>query len=270
MERPVPLFKATDPKTFSRVFANAIFDSQGQQHQLKQYFVKDGTNSWQMHVLINDRNPSNPESKAPLTANAVFNADGSLRSLTGSPGLMSSGATGLQLEGWVPAMARDPGTSRERWISNGAAAADGGIAIDFTNLRQHNAASSRSSQQVDGHAAGQLNALSIGRDGVLRAGFTNGLTRSIGQVMLANFANLEGLQPQSDTRWTETVASGPADFDAPGVGVLGGIIGGALEGSNVTLADELVELIQAQTAYQANSKAISTEVTLMQTLIQST
>ena len=110
----------------------------------------------------------------------------------------------------------------------------------------------------------------MGRDGVLRAGFTNGLTRDIGQVMLASFANLQGLQPQSDTRWGETRASGPANFDEPGVGTLGVIIGQSLEGSNVTRADELIELIQAQTAYQANSKAISTEVTLMQTLIQST
>ncbi len=270
IERPVPVFKAADVKTYNRVFSSVIFDSQGKQHELNQYFVKDGTNSWQMHVLVNDRNPLNPESKEPLTANAVFNADGSLRSLTGSPGLMNGGTDSLQLEGWVPAMARDPRTSRERWISNGAAAADGGIAIDLTTLRQHNAPSSRSSQQVDGHSAGQLNALIIGRDGILRGGFSNGLTRNIGQVMLANFANLQGLQPQSDTRWTETIASGPADYDAPGAGGLGGIIGGALEGSNVTLADELIALIQAQTAYQANSKAISTEVTLMQTLIQST
>jgi flagellar hook protein FlgE len=270
MERPVPPFKSSDLKTYSRVFANAIFDSQGNPHQMKQYFVKDGTNSWRMHLLIDERNPLNPESREPLSANIVFNQDGSLRSLIGSAGLISTGAAGLQLQGWVPAMVRDRGTGRERWTSNGAAGAGEGINVDFTNLRQHNAATSRSSQQVDGHAAGQLSGLSVGRDGVLRAGFTNGMNKNIGQVMLASFANLQGLQAQSDTRWTETVESGPADYDAPGVGTLGGIIGASLEGSNVELTHELIELIQAQTAYQANSKAISTEVTLMQTLIQST
>jgi flagellar hook protein FlgE len=270
MERPVPVFNPADAKTYSRVFANGIYDGQGNKHEMKQYFVKDGTNSWRMHVLVNDRNPLRPESTEPLTANVVFDANGSVRSLTGSPGLTSNGGYSLQLQGWVPAKVRDRGTGRESWISNGAAGSEGGITVDFTNLRQHNAATSRSSQQVDGHAAGQLSGLSMGRDGVLRASFTNGLSKNIGQVMLASFANLQGLQAQSDTRWTETNASGPADFDTPGVGTLGSIIGDSLEGSNVTLADELIALVQAQTAYQANSKAISTEVSVMQTLIQST
>lgn len=270
MVRSVPAFNAADAKTYSGVISNAIFDSQGNQHEMRQYFVKDGTNSWQMHVLINDRNPSTPESKEPLTANIVFNTNGSLRSLTGAPGLMSSGGNSLQLEAWVPAKGSDSSGRHDQWVSNGASGAEGGITIDFTHLRQHNAATHRSSQQVDGHAAGELNSLNIGRDGVLRAGFSNGLSRNIGQVMLAGFANLQGLQAQSDTRWTETSESGPADYDEPGVGMMGAIIGGALEGSNVTLADELIALIQAQTAYQANSKAISTEVTVMQTLIQST
>lgn len=270
MVRPVPVFNAADLKTYSRAFTNAIFDSQGNRHEMKQYFVKDGVNSWRVHVLVNDRNPLTPESGEPLTANVTFNADGSVRSLTGSPGLTTNGDNRLQLQGWVPATVVDRGTSRERWVSNGAAGNANGIAVDFTNLRQHNAPTSRSSQQVDGHAAGQLSSMSVGRDGILRAGFTNGMTRNIGQVMLASFANLQGLQPQSDSRWAETIASGPADFDEPGAGVLGGVIGDSLEGSNVKLADELIELIQAQTAYQANSKAISTEVTVMQTLIQST
>lgn len=270
MVRPVPVFDPADLKTYSRVFANAIFDSQGNQHELKKYFVKDGTNSWRMHVLVNDRNPQSPESKEPLTANIVFNRDGALKSMVGAPGLTGNGANSLQLEGWVPAIVRDRGTSGEQWVSNGAAGNDDGIAIDLSNLRQHNSASNRSAQQIDGHSSGQLSGLTMGRDGVLRAGFTNGMTRNVGQVMLASFANLQGLQPRSDTRWSETNASGPANFDEPGVGTLGVIIGQSLEGSNVTLADELIELIQAQTAYQANSKAISTEVTLMQTLIQST
>jgi flagellar hook protein FlgE len=270
MLRPVPVFNPADLKTYSRTFSNAIYDSQGNQHEMKQYFVKDGTNSWRLHILIDDRNPAMPESSEPLTANIVFSADGSLRSLTGSPGLVGSGSEGLHLQSWVPAVVRDPGTSRERWISNGAGSSAAGITIDFNNLHQHNAATSRSSQQVDGHAAGQLSNMSIGRDGILRAGFTNNMTRNIGQVLLASFASLEGLQAQSDTRWTATNESGPADYATAGVGALGAIIGGSLEGSNVELSHELIELIQAQTAYQANSKAISTEVTLLQTLIQST
>ncbi|MCQ2991403.1 flagellar hook-basal body complex protein [Pseudomonas tremae] len=270
MSRSVPDFDASDLNTYSRMFGNQIFDSQGNMHELKQYFVKDGTNSWRMHVLIDDRNPQQPESKAPLTANIVFDTHGSVVSLTGSTGLDSSKGNLLQLTGWSPAMVASPGTEREHWVPNGAAGSANGMTIDFTNLLQHNAASSRSSAYVDGHSAGELKSLDVGRDGILRAGFTNGMNKDIGQVMLASFANPHGLQPRSDTRWAATADSGVADYDVPGIGTLGSIISGGLEGSNVVLADELIALIQAQTAYQANSKAISTEVTLMQTLIQST
>ncbi|MCK9768995.1 flagellar hook protein FlgE [Pseudomonas syringae] len=269
MHRPVPHFNPADLNTYSRMFGNQIFDSQGNIHELKQYFVKDGTNSWRLHVLIDDRNPQNSGSTTPLTANIVFDSHGAVASLTGSPGLSSNGDQ-LKLTGWSPVRAVDPGAGRERWISNGAAGSADGITIDFTHLLQHNAASSRSAAYVDGHSAGELKSLDVGRDGILRAGFTNGMTKDIGQVMLASFANPHGLQPRSDTRWTATADSGVAEYDAPGVGTLGSIVSGALEGSNVVLADELIALIQAQTAYQANSKAISTEVTLMQTLIQST
>ncbi|QIQ74018.1 flagellar hook-basal body complex protein [Pseudomonas coronafaciens] len=264
MSRSVPDFDASDLNTYSRMFGNQIFDSQGNMHELKQYFVKDGTNSWRMHVLIDDRNPQQPESKAPLTANIVFDTHGSVVSLTGSTGLDSSKGNLLQLTGWSPAMVASPGTEREHWVPNGAAGSANGMTIDFTNLLQHNAASSRSSAYVDGHSAGELKSLDVGRDGILRAGFTNGMNKDIGQVMLASFANPHGLQPRSDTRWAATADSGVADYDVPGIGTLGSIISGGLEGSNVVLADELIALIQAQTAYQANSKAISTEVTLIQ------
>lgn len=144
------------------MFGNQIYDSQGNAHELKQYFVKDGTNSWRMHVLIDDRNPQLPESTTPLTANIVFDAHGSVASLTGSPGLSSSNGSLLQLTGWSPTMVVDPGTSRERWIANGAAGSADGITIDFTHLLQHNAASSRSSAYVDGNSAGELKSLDVG------------------------------------------------------------------------------------------------------------
>ncbi|KPX01166.1 flagellar hook protein FlgE [Pseudomonas savastanoi] len=270
MDRPVPAFDPSDLKTYSDMFANAIFDSQGNQHELKQYFVKDGTNSWRIHALIDGRNPQMPDSTDPLTANIVFDSGGWVQSLTGGPGFASTHSNGLQLTGWTPAMPAERVTGPEKWVPNGAAGSAKGITIDFTNLLQHNAASSRSSTHVDGHAAGQLSSLSVGRDGILCAGFTNGMNKNIGQVILASFSNPQGLQARSDTRWTESADSGVADYDVPGVGTLGSLIGDGLEGSNVVLADELIALIQAQTAYQANSKSISTEATVMQTLIQST
>jgi flagellar hook protein FlgE len=265
----VPMFDPNDVTTFNKSFATPVYDSLGNQHEMTQYFVKDDTNSWKMHVLINGRNPAAPEKTDPASAQITFDSYGSVQSMTGSQDLTVANRT-LSLEGWVPAKVIDGGTNNEKWVSNGARSSSAGIAIDLNRLSQHSAETARVSAQQDGHAAGNINNISIDMDGVLSAGFTNGLYRKIGQITLASFANEQGLQPDSHTRWRETNASGIANLDAPKVGSLGGIVSGALEGSNVELTNELVELIQAQVAYQANSKALSTEATLMQTLIQAT
>lgn len=269
MGRRVPTFDPSDVTTFNKSFATPVYDSLGNQHEMTQYFVKDDTNSWKMHVLVNGRNPADPEKTAPASAQITFDSYGSVQSMTGSQGLAVANRT-LTLEGWVPAKVIDGGTNNEKWVSNGARSSSGGIAIDLNKLSQHHAETARVSAQQDGHAAGNINNISIDMNGVLSAGFTNGLHKKIGQITLASFANEQGLQPGSHTHWRETNASGIANLDAPKVGSLGGIVSGALEGSNVELTNELVELIQAQVAYQANSKALSTEATLMQTLIQAT
>ena len=269
MDRPVPPFRPTDAASYSKTFASRVFDSQGNGHELKQYFVKDGVNSWKMHVLVNDRNPMDAQRTEPYTASFLFNADGSVSSMAGGPGLELDNQT-LTLKSWTPSRLIDAGTSTQRWMTNGAIAHPEGIRMDMSQLSQHNAETARASLQVDGYAPGLLSGMNIDGSGTIRASFSNGLYRNIGQVMLASFANEQGLRPQSETRWTETVDSGAAIYDTPGVGTLGAIVEQSLEGSNVELTDELIALIQAQTAYQANSKVISTEGTLMQTIIQAT
>jgi flagellar hook protein FlgE len=268
MTRPVPPFDLTDITTYNKTFPSSVYDSLGNRHALDQYFVKDGNNSWKLHVLVNGRNPTDPSRTDPLTASVVFDSNGGVQSLVGGPGLAASNGT-LTLEGWVPSKMEDANKGG-RWIANGAAGNVDGITIDFNKLTQHNAETARISPQIDGHASGHIVGLVIDGKGVMSASFDNGLHRKIGQVMLASFANEQGLQPTSNTRWRETHDSGVAEYDAAGTGSLGAVISGSLEGSNVQLTDELVELIQAQTSYQANSKTLSTEAELMQTLIRAT
>ena len=78
------------------------------------------------------------------------------------------------------------------------------------------------------------------------------------------------MQPVGGTAWKETYASGQAGFDVPKTGTLGAIASNSLEDSNVNLTNELVDLIKAQSNYQANAKTISTQSTIMQTIIQMT
>lgn len=268
MTRPVPTFDRTDTTTYNKTFPSSVYDSLGNRHELDQYFVKDGNNSWKLHVLVNGRNPADPSRTDPLTASVVFDSHGGVQSLVGGPGLSASNGK-LTLAGWVPS--RMEGVNKGgSWIANGAAGNAEGISIDLNKLTQHNAETARISPQIDGHASGHIVGLVIDGKGIMSASFDNGLHRKIGQVMLASFANEQGLQPTSNTRWRETHDSGVAEYDAAGTGSLGAVISGSLEGSNVQLTDELVELIQAQTSYQANSKTLSTEAELMQTLIRAT
>lgn len=267
MERPLPVFRPTDVAAYSKMFSSAIHDSLGNVHDLRQYFVKDGTNSWKMHVLVNDRNPIDPQSTEPLTASLLFDGNGTLSSVTGSPGFELDGDA-LVVQGWLPAW--QPRRNDALWAPNGATAHADGLRIQIDRVSQHNADTARSSVHVDGHAPGSLTGISVGRDGVFQASFSNGLYRSIGQVMLARFSNEQGLAPQSETRWRQTHASGIADYQAPGQGGVGSLVAQSLEASNVDLTSELVELVQAQSAFQGNSKVIATEATLLQTLIQST
>jgi flagellar hook protein FlgE len=265
--RRVPTFDPAHAVTFNKRFSTPLFDSLGNQHEMTQYFAKDDTNSWRMYLLINGRNPRAPDSVEPLSAAVSFKSDGTVQAITTEEGLEVADGI-LTLKNWIPARVIDAGRNSEKWLSNGARGNDAGIAIDMSKLTQHNAATTRVSPQQDGHGAGELSGIGIDKNGVLRASFTNGLNKNIGQVMLASFANEQGLKPDSNNRWKETSTSGIANMDTPTTGILGAIEGGSLEGSNVELTDELVELIVAQTSYQANSKVLSTESTLMQTLIQ--
>jgi len=104
----------------------------------------------------------------------------------------------------------------------------------------------------------------------LTATFTNGKTSVVGQVALANFANVQGLSPAGGTDWRETYTSGVPVIATPDTGTMGSLTASSLEESNVDLTSELVNLIKAQSNYQANAKTISTESTIMQTTIQMT
>ncbi len=100
--------------------------------------------------------------------------------------------------------------------------------------------------------------ITIGADGtvtVTTPGAVEG--NNVGQLQLADFINPAGLQPRGENLYLETVASGPPRVAVPGFDGVGGLIQGAIESSNVNVAEELVNMIETQRAYEMNSKAIS-------------
>ncbi|HWD30809.1 flagellar hook protein FlgE [Pseudomonas caricapapayae] len=268
------VFNPTDDTTWNKTFATKIYDSQGNEHVMDQYYVKTGTNEWKSYTLIDGRNPLDPaqEPPEPLEGNITFNPDGSVDTMTA--GAAGSGYEVVnkvfKLTGWIPATVTDANAKPPVWGSNGSEANAGGIAINMTDTTSYNTPTTRLSQSQDGYATGILSSLSIDSSGVMFASFSNQQSRAIGQVAIASFANEQGLQPMGGTRWTETYSSGIPGIDAPKTGTLGAIASNSLEASNVNLTNELVELIKAQSNYQANAKTISTQSTIMQTIIQMT
>jgi flagellar hook protein FlgE len=119
----------------------------------------------------------------------------------------------------------------------------------------------------NGFATGQLSTVSIDATGIVSAVYTNGRTTQLGQVAMANFPNPGGLKQLGNTNWAQTFQSGTVVEGTAGSAGFGGIQSGALESSNVDLTTELVNMITAQRAFQANAQAITTANQNSQTVI---
>lgn len=114
---------------------------------------------------------------------------------------------------------------------------------------------------------GTLEAFGVGTDGTIQGTFSNGLTRTLGQIVLATFANPSGLVDTGSNLYATGSNSGEAVIGAPATGQAGKILGGALELSNVDLGQEFTNLILASTGYSASSRVIRTVDELMQQLL---
>ena len=120
----------------------------------------------------------------------------------------------------------------------------------------------------DGNSAGTLESFTIGGDGVIRGAFSNGLTEPIAQLALATFSNPTGLIDDGSLMYSASANSGQPAIGTAGTGGRGTLLGGALESSNVDLATELTDMIEAQEAYQADTKVVSTTSAALQSLVQ--
>jgi flagellar hook-basal body protein len=143
------------------------------------------------------------------------------------------------------------------------------LAIDYGKFStQFSQPFSVLSLQQDGYPSGRLDGLNIDANGTVRANYTNGRTEALGKLILANFANPNGLKQVGNANYVATSVSGDASLGQAGGDGFGSIQSGSLERSNVDITEELVNLITAQRNFQANAKAIETTTTLTQTIIQ--
>jgi len=141
------------------------------------------------------------------------------------------------------------------------------LTFDFDQTTQYGATFNVNSITQDGFTTGRLIGIDIDSTGVVQARFTNGRATPLGQVALANFANIQGLQQLGDTNFAETFSSGQALRGQAGNSGLGLVQSGALEASNVGITEQLVNMITAQRNFQANAQMISTSDAVTQTII---
>lgn len=275
----VNAFDANDPATYNAATSTTIYDSFGVQHIMTQYFVKqpynplDATSSpnhWVMHIQIDGRDVGNPDPTATDPAaptgaayDMYFNPNGTLDS-TRTTNFLISNWTVYNADG-TTANALDPEPAGTLPLSDPPTSSN--FEIRVANSTQFGAPFSVNSVDQDGYSSGQLSGLNVDDSGTIFARFTNGESLTLGQVILADFTNQQGLQPTGDTSWAETFESGDPIINAPGTSSLGAIQSGALEESNVDLSEQLVALIIAQRNFQASAKTIETADQTTQTII---
>ena len=141
------------------------------------------------------------------------------------------------------------------------------VTLDLSKATQYGTPFNVSNLTQDGYTAGDLTGISIEPTGVITTRYSNGITQARGQIALADFRNVQGLEPIGAGEYLETFFSGQPVQGSPGVGKFGELRAGAVEESNVDLTAELINMMTAQRNYQANAQTIKTQDQIMSTLV---
>ncbi|MEM9188052.1 MAG: flagellar hook protein FlgE [Myxococcota bacterium] len=240
----VPFDPADASNTSNHSGSVTVYDSLGNSHEITVYYRKTASNTWDWHGVIDGGRLNGGTANTPTEV-----ASGTLNFT--SNGALDSEAPNASNWNFVDATA-----PQAIAFDFGTSIADGGTGLDATT--QFGEQSTNNGIAQDGYAAGTVAGITVGSDGTVLGTFTNGQRRDLGQVALATFSNVDGLERAGQGLWTATNVSGQALVGAPESGARGGIVAGALEGSNVDLGSEFVDMIAYQRGFQANSRVITT------------
>ena len=223
-----------------------IYDTQGGRHTLTMEFSKSNIeNRWEWTAATLD----NETITGGRTGYVTFNDDGSLGSFE-----YAAGASGMTI---------DP--------NNGAGSIrltfDAGSAFNFDGLTQFGSPSTASIIGQDGYGLGILEKIAIDQAGNISGIFSNGVTRVLAQIMLADFNNQAGLVKAGQSMYQESANSGEAIEGLAGTTISGTITSGALESSSVDIANEFTSMITTQRGYQANARIITTSDSMLEELV---
>lgn len=207
-----------------------VFDQAGTSHTVSLDFERQDDGSWNI-------TPSSTQGTASGVITGLrFNQDGSIAVLP-TPTSFS-----IQFPGQSP-----------QTIDLGL-----GTPGQFDGLTQFGKDATLFADFQDGYAAGELSNVSVDGTGDVLGFYSNGQIDILGEVGIATFVNDNGLREVSDNLWSESPNSGVRTVGKGSQGRAGTVVGGALEGSNVEVAEEFVRLIEAQRGFQANARVITT------------
>ena len=215
-----------------------IYDSQGEKHTLTLDFKPtDDKNQWNWTATIDGATfDGNNETTGTIT----FGGDGKVVEVTGNTFDINFNNDTEKITGFN---------------------------LDLSAVTQMAGDNTLDGLYADGYSMGSLESFSIDNAGVITGSYSNGLTKAIGQIAIANFSNAGGLTRVGDTLFAESQNSGIAQIGAAGTAGRGKISAGTLEMSNVDLAEQFTDMITTQRGFQANSRIISTTDEMLQDLV---
>lgn len=223
-------FDPTNPDTYNYTNTANTYDSLGNMQKVSLYYVKTGVNTWQVHAAIDGVESTSGAQTLNFTTNGT-------------------------LTGYTETNFQFP-------MTNGSNNLD--FSLNMTGTTQFGSDFNMNSMVQDGYTNGTLVGISVDPNGDIVGSYSNEQKNVLSTIQLANFKNPEGLKPLGDNVWAETSASGQALVGQAGVGQFGSIEAGVVEASNVDMTKELVAMIIAQRAFQANAQTIKTQDEVLQ------
>ncbi|HEY6452794.1 MAG TPA: flagellar hook protein FlgE [Steroidobacteraceae bacterium] len=238
-------FSAANANSYNQSTSLTVYDSLGAAHTASMYFVNTGGSTWNAYELIDGTQVNADAAPVKLT----YSNSGALTGVVDAAGGTNPAAVSFGT--YTP--------------TTGAAAMN--LAFNLSDSTQFGNSFGVTSVTQNGFTTGQISGVSVSSTGVVQANYTNGQSTALGQVAVANFADQQALQQVGDTNWVQTFASGQPVYGQAGGAGVGNIESGSLEQSNVDITAQLVDMITAQRAFQANAEMVSTENAITQTVI---
>jgi flagellar hook protein FlgE len=246
------LFKRTDTSTYNNSVATRVYDANGNSMTMTSYYVRTAegnptgtppnTGTWDVYTYVGDQMLT-PSTASPAVAGPVtqkYDTTGALIA-----------PTAIQFLPFIPA----------------SGAAQQTIKLDLSGSTQTSAAAAVSNRVQDGVAVGQLVGITVDDAGIIKASYSNSDIVPLGKVAIAKFSAPTGLRQAGSNYWQATGISGKATLGFAAAEGFGSLKSGQLEGSNVDITEELVNLIAAQRNFQANSKALDTATQVSQAIL---